>query len=262
VVYVSAEDSADLIIKPRAVAAGADLPRFAVLRADSPDIFEVEHVLDYEPALVIFDPISAFIRLRTSNEHGEIAIRQGLLPFDALAQRHGVAVTGVRHVGKDRQRESVYDVVLGSRAWTAAARALLFFAKDRDHPDRPGGLIFPRSNLAKAGAGIRYRLDETEVALDDGEVGRFGLFVIEEGGVSLTLEEALGPKEATEGRTEAEKFLQTALADGPVPAADLIAAAGEEGIAEKTLRRAKKSLGVISNRDGFGKGSVIRWSLP
>ncbi len=261
VVYVSAEDSADLVIKARAVAADADLARLYVLNPESPDVFELGDVVGVDPALVVFDPISAFIHIRGNNSHDEIAVRQGLMPFDALAAQHGIAVAGVRHVGKDRQRDSAYDAVLGSRAWTAAARAILFFTPDAEHKDRSGGLIFPRGNLAAAGTGSRYRLDVVKVALDDGNVGDTPLYVAE-GETSISLEEALGPADDATAAGEAKRFLTAALADGPRKAAEVLQAADDEGIAGTTLRRAAKDLRVIIRREGFGKGSEVWWSLP
>lgn len=61
---------------------------------------------------------------------------------------------------------------------------------------------------------------------------------------------------------EAEKFLVDLLAAEPLPAKDVFAAANQVGIAERTLKRAKKNAGVVTNREGFGRGSHVLWSLP
>jgi hypothetical protein len=50
---------------------------------------------------------------------------------------------------------------------------------------------------------------------------------------------------------EAIKFLREKLADGPVSADEMFAAADEDGITKITLKRAKKVLKVVSKPDGF-----------
>src|SRR5690606_10708612 len=51
---------------------------------------------------------------------------------------------------------------------------------------------------------------------------------------------------------QAIEWLETALSDGPRPAAELVAAAAETGISEATLRRAKRELGIRATRAGKG----------
>jgi hypothetical protein len=61
---------------------------------------------------------------------------------------------------------------------------------------------------------------------------------------------------------EAETFLVDLLAAEPLPANDVFAAAKQAGIAERTLKRAKKNAGIATKREGFGRGSYVLWSLP
>src|SRR5207249_9444632 len=53
-------------------------------------------------------------------------------------------------------------------------------------------------------------------------------------------------------QTEVE-FLRAALAGGERPATEVLTEATTLGIAEMTLRRARKALGVQVRREGFGK---------
>ncbi|MCA9183700.1 MAG: hypothetical protein KDA51_19700, partial [Planctomycetales bacterium] len=57
---------------------------------------------------------------------------------------------------------------------------------------------------------------------------------------------------------EARAWLAAQLADRPVPSATVLKKAKADGIAERTLRRAKIELGVVSEREG--KAWV--WRLP
>lgn len=57
-------------------------------------------------------------------------------------------------------------------------------------------------------------------------------------------------------------FLVEALNDGPQLAAEVIANADSAGISERTLRRAFKDLGGVSERHGRGRGHFVIWELP
>jgi hypothetical protein len=59
---------------------------------------------------------------------------------------------------------------------------------------------------------------------------------------------------------EAAEWLGKALTDGPVAAVELLKLAKAAGIAEKTLRRARKTLGVCKVKSGMRGG--WQWSLP
>jgi len=54
-------------------------------------------------------------------------------------------------------------------------------------------------------------------------------------------------------QTEAVEFLRAALAEGERAASDVLREAAALGLAEITLRRARKALGVQVRREGFGK---------
>jgi hypothetical protein len=71
-----------------------------------------------------------------------------------------------------------------------------------------------------------------------------------------------GPADAQErGQLDdAIDFLRDALAGGSRPAAELTKLGEREGIAKRTLQRARHQLGCIASKDGFRDG--WRWSLP
>ena len=70
----------------------------------------------------------------------------------------------------------------------------------------------------------------------------------------------------SDARGEAIEFLNDVLADGPLPAKQVVEEADDARIAEKTLRRAKKVLGVVVYREsaaGEKRGSGRwMWKLP
>jgi hypothetical protein len=67
----------------------------------------------------------------------------------------------------------------------------------------------------------------------------------------------------TETRTaKAVRFLQAALTDHPVPAAQVTRVAHEHGLTAKAIRSARESLAVQVQRSGFGRAGKWLWSLP
>jgi hypothetical protein len=72
--------------------------------------------------------------------------------------------------------------------------------------------------------------------------------------------------EHADARSEAVEFLNDVLADGPMPAKQVLQEADDAGIAEKTLRRANNLLDVIAYREsaaGEKRGSGRwMWKLP
>jgi hypothetical protein len=62
--------------------------------------------------------------------------------------------------------------------------------------------------------------------------------------------------------TDAMEFLREALAHGERPATEVLHEATAFGIAERTLRRARKGLSVHVRREGFGKDGKFLLALP
>jgi hypothetical protein len=62
--------------------------------------------------------------------------------------------------------------------------------------------------------------------------------------------------------SEAVHSLEVLLADGPVSKQEVDAQARAAGFTNITLRRAKTALGIEAVHDGYGKGSIWKWSLP
>ena len=62
-------------------------------------------------------------------------------------------------------------------------------------------------------------------------------------------------------RVDAGEFLREILADGPIKQADAIKRARERGIADRTLRRARRRIGAVALKQGFGRGSFWLWRL-
>jgi hypothetical protein len=57
-------------------------------------------------------------------------------------------------------------------------------------------------------------------------------------------------------------FLTELLKNGPIPQQVVKAKAIKAGLAYRTVERAKETLGIISERRGWGPGSTCYWSMP
>src|SRR6478736_5804856 len=63
-------------------------------------------------------------------------------------------------------------------------------------------------------------------------------------------------------KADAMEFLQGVLTGDPVPATEVSSMAHEHGLTAKVVRAAREALGVKIERNGFGPGSIVLWSLP
>ena len=258
VVYLSGEDDAETSLKARAIAAGADLHRLYVLHPDSYG-FDPERALALNPAWIIFDPISSFLELRPGAlEHGEIAIRNALQQFVDMAHRNDVAVTVLRHLKKGEHGANPYDAVLGSKAWTATPRSVIFFAPDPRLPDQPHGLIYPRGNYAAAGEGTRYHLEFEPVLLDDGNTENVPHAVLSLEPAGMTLEDALGSQRRGAEREQVKTWLEGLLQGGLREDEEVTKLAKERNFSDWHLRWAKQELHVKATRAGFGGKVMLR----
>jgi putative DNA primase/helicase len=266
VIVLSAEDDPADTIRPRLEAAGADLNKVHILQAvrrDKPngesrlehfsletDLVSLQDAVSSlgDVRLVVIDPISAY--LGSTDSHVNAKVRSLLSPLAELASGLRVAVLGVTHLNKNTS-SALYRAT-GSIAFVAAARAVWLFAKD---PDDPGQrLMLPgKMNLAPDQMGLSYALKEEGpgvVAVVWGEA------------VRLSADAVLQPEAVEEKseRFEAMDWLRERLSEGPVSQGEIKAGAKAAGIAWRTMRRAKDSLGVTSQKEGFKGGWC--WQLP
>jgi hypothetical protein len=262
VILLTAEDGLADTVRPRLDAMSGDPARVHVLTAIrtgdrergidlSLDLPHLEAALKETGAsLVVIDPVSAYLGKTDSWRDAEV--RGVLAPVAALAERTGVAVVGIMHLTKDRQRQALYRAQ-GNISFVAAARAVFAVAEDPENPERR--LFLPvKLNIARKPPGLAFRLVEA---------GHAVRVEWEAGAVDVDVETALaGPEPTAErsARDEAKDFLRELLADGPVEADEANQQAREAGISERTLDRAKKTLGVKVDKSGF-RGPWL-WSLP
>ena len=261
-IILSAEDGVADTIVPRLGAMGADLSRIKVLKAvrDSKDsstpveerpfcleddLRHLEMAIDQmgDVVCIVIDPITGYSSRTDGNSNHEV--RRLLTPLAALAAKHKIAVICINHLNKNAAGPAIYRS-MGSLAFAATARMLITVAKDKKNPERR--LVLRDGNLTKSGAsGLAYTVTgdpDTNAAM----------LAWETEPVSITADEALAApeREKRKGRAQdrAEEFLLSALADGPVGSEELREDAQQNGISERTLRRAEDELEVVAEKVG------------
>jgi hypothetical protein len=113
--------------------------------------------------------------------------------------------------------------------------------------------------------GLSYRLGQHEF-----EDKTTAPFVMWDDAVSISANEALARAQETPGTGESGDALGVAMTwledefsvRDRIEVSDLSDWAKNAGISERTLKRAKQRLGVVSKRDGFGPGAKYYLSLP
>ena len=185
--------------------------------------------------MVVVDPIAAL--LGGIDTHRDAEVRAALQPLVDLARDTRVAVLGVLHLRKSEAQRALYRVG-GSIGFVGLARSVLLAAVD---PESGRRAIAPlKANLSAQASPIEYRIDEE---------GRFWWGAIAD---DLDAEHLLRSLKAERGESkrEAETFFREALANGDRPAREVMAEALNAGISRETAKRARKALGIISDRVG------------
>lgn len=274
VVLLSAEDGLADTIRPRLEAAGADLARVVALvtvpdpadptgvgrlPAIPDDLPHVERLIrDADAALLIVDPLMAYLG-EGVNAHRDQDVRRALAPLAQMAERTGVAVVLVRHLNKAASAHALYRGG-GSIGIIGAARCGLLVAADPDDDERR--VLAPiKANLARPPASLTFRLAPiagSDVARVEwlGETSHTARSLLD---VPIAEEDRAERDQERGARAEARAWLRDALAAGPVPAGDVQAAAKRDGVAPRTLDRAKGDLGVVASRQG-GIADAGRWA--
>lgn len=251
VLLLVAEDSIRKTLPLRLLAAEADMSKVAVfeeaisLPADMDMLREA--VFKLGARLVICDPFSAFLG---GNACSDQSVRHALMPLKNLAEQSNAAVVMVRHLTKSAGKHALYRA-LGSIGIVAAVRSALLVAKD-PQDENLRVLCHYKNNLGPLASSLLFE-----------PVPEGGAVKIEWcGQCDYKAEDLLGTKPGNEKRIAAQKFLVDSLANGPVEQAVLKATAQASGFAWRTVERAKETLGVRSQRQGWGPGSKCLWALP
>ena len=266
----SGEDSAKDILIPRLIAAGADLGKIHLIgdvqhgdetRSFDPaiDIAELNHAAARigDISLLIVDPIVNAIA-GDSHKNGEV--RRALQPLVNFGEELGCAVLGITHFTKNTKGREPLERVTGSLAFGALARIVLAAAKIADENTVKHIFCRTKSNIGVDHGGFEYDLHQKELEDHKGVFSSYALWGKAVGGSAMEL---LAENKSDSGGSEvdeAEQFLRDALADGRMPQKEIEKDYKGAGHSLSTIKRAKKRLGVISEKDSMTGGWF--WKLP
>lgn len=276
VLVAASEDSWEHTIVPRLMAAEADLDK--VLRVDvsergvdgyltlPDDNVDLQALITEERvALVLLDPLMSRLDAKLDT-HKDSEVRQALEPMTAIADRTRSAFLGLIHVNKSANGDAL-NGVMGSRAFTAVARSVLFAMKNSDD-DQLRWLGLPKNNLGRTDLPtLGYRIESAHVAdTEEGAVttGR----VVWEGETDDSIDDLhKAATEDPEARTqvaEAQAWLMAHLTEvgGRDQAKEVRKLAQKEGFSRTTLDKARRRAGVLTAPEPNVFPTVYWWSLP
>jgi hypothetical protein len=272
VIYAATEDSWEHTIGPRLYAAGADLTRvfrvdvesdagaaFLTLPRDCDAL--AGPITEHGVAMLAADPLLSLISAGIDT-HRDRDLRTALEPLARLADSTGCAVVALAHFNKSASSDAG-NLITGSRAFSAVARAVLSIARDPAADDGSCVMSVTKNNLGQLGQSLRYRIEEAEIATDEGPafVGRLVMLGDTDRSVNDILAESDQPNAEDRAETnDAAAWLTDFLTSkgGEAPRKDVLKAARAEGIADRTLTRARTKAGVTTTREGFAGGSLWR----
>jgi hypothetical protein len=261
VILITNEDAPEFTIVPRLIAAGADLSRvhFAAAVTALGTVTGVTLPLDTEritqaarevgAALIIVDPLVSVLDGKLDS-HKDHSIRQALDPLNRLAERTGCSVLGLVHLNKG-QGADLLDRVLGSRAFTAAARSVIGVVEDPED-DGTRLVVHAKSNLgAKSPDAIVFRVASAAVPTDDGEIADVGVAeILGTRPIDLSDVMTASGTDESEEVSDVGAWLLTYLRDqgGESLRVDVMEAAKKAGHSMDQVKRARKRTGVVSER--------------
>jgi hypothetical protein len=277
VIVAATEDAWAETIVPRLMAAGADLD--LVYRVDvidtnglqselslPRDVVDLEtQILAVDAAMILLDPLMSRLDSKLDT-HKDAEVRLALEPIVAIANRTRTTVLGIIHVNKSGSVDPL-SMLMGSRAFAAVARAVLFMMTDPE--DATVRLLGqPKNNLGRVDnlPTLTLRIESARVAdTDEGPVttGR----VVWIGESSITVGDALSDRDQAASRTKTARLADAMRAIVDANGGEVLARDGYHALestwsddlqSEDLKTRARKRAGIrTENRDG-----TFWWSIP
>jgi hypothetical protein len=172
VLLMSAEDDFVNTIRPRLVAAGADLSRVTALKGIvegrekslarmldiSHDLEELQDSIEAvpPPRLLVIDPISAYLGAVSENANAEV--RSLLRPLAEMAVSTETAIVLVSHLRKSKG--SSLHRIIGSIAFAAVARSAVVVQRVKDVGGQERRLVPVKCNLEVTRMALRFRVEK------------------------------------------------------------------------------------------------------
>ena len=252
IIYQTIEDDYEDTIYPRLLAANADFDRIHHIIEDKKALTMTDERLEqaiiiHKPRLVILDPLQSYLAYSSGssavNMNMASAVRPILNNLVHLAKKYKLAIILVGHMTKGGEGEA-FTRLLGSVDIISLCRSGLVVGTV-DEKKGIRGLGHAKSNLAEKGKVVGFKISKN-----------YGFEWT--GLIDMDVSELLyGSAKSTKLNT-AEDFLEDVLRNGEIKQVEIFEKATSEGIKERTLRQAKKNIGVESKKIG----DSWYWKLP
>ena len=192
IMWLATEDGIEDMLKPRFVAAGANLDNLDIVRGTWSEtgaedaISLVDDLSVIEDALtdarlnrrpydaIVVDPITGYLTSKSKrvDQNSASDLRPILQNFIAFAERNKIAVMAITHFSKGSGKKAAHRV-LGSQVFVATSRSLIIIEKMKETEDYipavgEGVMRLQDSNLARAQEGSwRFTTQSKTVAQDE-----------------------------------------------------------------------------------------------
>ena len=212
--------------------------------------------------MLIIDPLMSHLG-DGINANKDQHIRKALGPLPALAEAENLTILIICHLNKNEAASTQYRIG-GSVGIFAMPRSVLLAA---EHPENDGEyvLVHIKCNVGEKATTLRYTMERKLIEDDDGTSIETGGIVWRGEAEGVTAASALSRRkdaDASSLRDEVRTWLEDYLGDGACSQKAVIAQAKLLGYSEATVRRARKALGIKSEKAGFGKDGGWSWKLP
>jgi DNA polymerase len=281
VILLTAEDDLNDTVIPRLIAAGADRARIKILRmvptGDGKRMFslvtdlemlrqEIERMGDVQ--VIFIDPITAYLGVGQIDSFRTTDVRAVLAPMVDLAIELEVLIIVIMHFNKKLDVTNVLLRISDSLAFGATSRHC--YAVVYDAENKRSLLVKGKNNHApKDQKALAFTVEVGDGGVDKktGATIEAPYIVFGSELVDVTAAEAMQAATEAKGpaaRDAAKNFINDILGNGPVGSDDIEEAAKANGIAKRTLYRAKSELGVKAVKDGPMKDGqrTWQWHLP
>ena len=291
VLIFTTENSPEQSLKPRLVAATADLNRIhyvdgvVLKKADGESVeaaFDLARYLktlsaqleqNREISLVVFDPIGSFLGGKDSNSLDEM--RSVLDPLAKVADAFGVTMIAIMHFNK-RSEGDIYARLGGSSAFGQVSRCIYSFepvvdeaalegvAGETKKRELLGKMVCRKMSVGPMPDGFMYRI-ESAIAHEGNFVSVPTSQHVWLPAISVSPNTEIGTPKRTDADRErvtqksaAQKMVRNRLSEGGHPTAWMMKAAKGEGISWRTVERAKAEMPDV---DARMVGDVWYWFL-
>lgn len=253
VIYQCSEDGSADTIKPRLVKMGANCKNVAFINEEIHGGLTLdderirEAIIEYQPSLLVIDPIQAYIG-RDSDLQIAGRARKLMRRLSSWAEAYDCAIVLIGHMNKREGAKGLYRG-LGSIDVVAAARSVLQVERDSEDPDiRIVSQI--KNSLESSGGNIRFEIQPNS-----------GFKWLSCDNTNHSVGGSYNSMSFSTKQEEAAYVISQLLKEKDVASKEIFFILSERGISEKTARAVKEDLGIQayrSNRRWFWSMKTVK----